>query len=228
MPSRPSLVSDVGGRLGVVAAPNGSSSAEIWFAWVGDHAADVDRFSRDYLSAAETAHLSEYRSRAAAERYVVTRSLVRTVLSDRLAIPPREILVSRTDTGKPVITEGVQFNLSHSGDLILLALASERAIGVDVERRRPVTKVGALSNRWLSDQERRHFDGLRALGESDSDAFLRVWSLKEAQLKALGVGISGASTANLTGVDVVPLDGLLGQLDGPHAGSGYVGAVAFA
>ncbi|MGH7678157.1 MAG: 4'-phosphopantetheinyl transferase family protein, partial [Gemmatimonadaceae bacterium] len=136
--------------------------------------------------------------------------------------------VSRTDTGKPVITEGVHFNLTHSGDLILLALTSDRAIGVDVERRRPVTKVHALTDRWLSETERRHFDGLRALGESDSDAFLRVWSLKEAQLKALGVGISGASSANLAGVEVLPLDGLLDRLDGPHAGQGYVGAVAFA
>ena len=228
MPSRRSSASDVGQHLGRIAAQSGRGVAELWFAWVGDHTGDVDRFSRDYLSSAENAHLGGYRIREAAERYVVTRSLVRTVLSERLGILPRDIKVNRTDTGKPIIAEGVHFNLSHSGDLILLALTADRAIGVDVERRRTVAKVQALANRWLSDSEQRQFDGLRALGDSDSDAFLRVWSLKEAQLKALGVGISGASAARFDGVDVTPLDGLLDKLDGPHAGSGYVGAVAFA
>lgn len=228
MRSRRLSGTDVGNRLGRVTSPAGNGSAEVWFAWVGDHTHEVDQFSRDYLSAEESARLGEYRSRDAAERYVVTRSLVRSVLSEQLGLGPRDIRVSRTDTGKPVVAEGVHFNLSHSGDLILLALTSERAVGVDVERRRDVARVHALTKRWLSESERRQFDQLRALGASDSDAFLRIWSLKEAQLKALGVGISGASTAPLQAVHVIPLDNLLDALSGPHVGNGYVGAVAFA
>jgi hypothetical protein len=172
MPSRRLSATDVGNRLGRVTSPSGNESAEVWFAWVGDHTHDVDQFSRDYLSTDERARLGEYRSRDAAERYVVTRSLVRSVLGEQLNIRPRDIRVSRTDTGKPVVAEGVHFNLSHSG---------ERAVGVDVERRRDVARVHALTRRWLTDPERRQFDHLRALGESDSDAFLRIWSLKEAQ-----------------------------------------------
>ena len=219
-------VNAVGRLLGSVATAG--SEAELWLAWVGDHPADVDRFSRDFLSNAERDHLTGYRSRAAAERYVVTRSLVRVVLGGRLGIETPRRLVNRTDTGKPVLTEGIHFNVSHSGDLILLAVSETRAVGVDVERRRAVERVTALVERWLNADERREFDSLCKAGVSASDAFLRVWSLKEARLKALGVGIAGAATAALTPVDVRPLDDLLDRLTGQHVGDGYVGAVAFA
>lgn len=218
-------VGAVGQLLGSVAT--GGSEAELWLAWVGDHPADVERFSREFLSRDERDHMSGYRSRAAAERYVVTRSLVRVVLGTRLGIDPARLRVNRTDTGKPVLTEGIHFNVSHSGDLILLAISDTRAVGVDVERRREVDRVAALVSRWLSDAERRDFDRLCERGASSSDAFLRVWSLKEARLKALGVGIAGAGTAELTTVDARPLDDLLDGLTGEHVGTGYVGAVAF-
>ena len=230
MPSTPSLhesAGDVGACLGTVDAPS-DGSAEVWFAWVGDHARDVDRYSRDYLSASERARLTEYRGREAAERYVVTRSLVRIVLGKRLGIAPRDVEVSRTDRGKPIIAAGAHFNVSHSGDLVLLALSADRPVGVDVERRRDVARVPALSQRWLTAAERRDFDRLCSSGTPESDAFLRVWSLKEAQLKALGVGIRGAASARLDQVAVLPLDHLLDSRSGPHVGDGYVGALAFA
>jgi 4'-phosphopantetheinyl transferase len=216
----------VGEHLGYVATED--ARADVWFAWVGDHVRDVDRYSRDYLSDDESARVREYRSREAAERYVVTRSLVRLVLSDRLDVPARTLQVSRTDTGKPVVTEGLHFNVSHSGDLILVALSEERAVGVDVERKREVERVPALVTRWLNEPEQLAYERWRAAGASDSEAFLRIWSLKEARLKALGVGISGMSAAQFDVVEARPLDGLLDSLAGPHVGNGYVGAVAFA
>jgi 4'-phosphopantetheinyl transferase len=218
--------SDVGARLGTVAGP--SAVADVWFAWVGDHARDVDRFTRDYLSPEESAHLVQYRSREAAERYVVTRSLVRIVLREHLGIPAREIRVSRTDTGKPVVAQGVHFNVTHSGDLVLLALSEQRAVGVDVERKREVARVQALMDRWLSDSERQECAHMTTLGATPSEAFLRIWSLKEARLKALGVGISGAAGAPLNAVDVQPLDQLLDMLADQHEQQSYVGALAFA
>lgn len=217
---------DVGCHLGV--ASSRIASAEIWYAWVGDHADDIDRFSRDLLSSEEQAHLAGYRVREAAERYVVTRSLVRVVLSDRLAVAPRELRVTRTGTGKPVIAQGVHFNVTHSGDLILMAISDERAVGVDVERKRDVQRVDALIGRWLSAEEQSEFSQLRGRGASPSDAFLRLWSLKEARLKALGVGISGAGRARFDLVEAFPLDALLDRLAAQRSEPEYVGAIAFA
>jgi 4'-phosphopantetheinyl transferase len=205
-----------------------SAVADVWFAWVGDHARDVDRFSRDCLSSEERAWLHRYRSREAAERYVVTRSLVRIVLSDRLGIDARDLELRRTDMGKPVVAEGVHFNVSHSGDLILLALSAQRAVGVDVERIREVQRVGAMTQRWLTESERADVERLITRGASPSAAFLRIWSLKEARLKALGVGISGASGASFDSVDARPLDNLLDALVTRQDEQGYVGALAFA
>ena len=205
-----------------------SAEADVWYAWVGDHADDVDRFTGRYLSAEEDARLRRYRSRDAAERYVVTRSLVRIVLSEHLHIAPREIRVSRTDTGKPVVAEGLHFNVTHSGDLILLALCSERPVGVDVERKRKVQRVNALVDRWFTEAERLEMAALTERGTPASDAFLRIWSFKEARLKALGVGISGASGARQRKVDALPLDHLLDTLIEQRDDQGYVGALAFA
>src|SRR5688572_1262704 len=222
----PVRASDVGSHLGVASSRQGS--AEIWYAWVGDHVRDIDRFSRDLLSDQEQEHLTGYRVRDAAERYVVTRSLVRAVLSERLSISPRNIRVSRTGTGKPVITEGLHFNVSHSGDLILMAVSEDRAIGVDIERKREVQRVDALLRRWLSEDEQSAYAVLYDGGASASEAFLRLWSLKEARLKALGVGISGASRARLDIVESFPLDNLLERLAAQRPEPEYVGAIAFA
>lgn len=222
----PVRASDVGSHLGVASSRQGS--AEIWYAWVGDHIADIDRFSKDLLSEQEQAHLVGYRVREAAERYVVTRSLVRAVLSERLDISPRSIQVNRTDTGKPVITQGVHFNVSHSGDLILMAVSEERAVGVDIERKREVQRVDAMLRRWLSAEEQAVHASLHREGASPSEAFLRLWSLKEARLKALGVGISGAARVQLDIVEAMTLDGLLERLEAQRLDAGYVGAIAFA
>ena len=215
----------MGQRLGTIAT--GDSRAEIWLAWVGDHARDVDDFSRRYLSEVECERLDAYRSRAAAERYVVTRSLVRTVLGAHTGVSPRDLRVRLTATGKPE-AEGVHFNVTHSGEVVLLAVSDDRPVGVDVERRRDVARVQALIDRWLTPDERRELATLQARGLDDSEAFLRVWSLKEARLKALGVGISGAGGARLSGVVARTLDDLLDPLARGADERGYVGAVAFA
>ena len=196
-------------------------------AWVGDHVHEVDEFSRRFLSDDECRRLDAYRSKAAAERYVVTRSLVRIVLGEHIREEPRKVRVSRTDLGKP-LSERVHFNVSHSGDLVLVAVSDDRAVGVDVERRRPVQRVRAMAERWLTADERRELERMRGASGDESDAFLRVWSLKEARLKALGVGISGAASAGLDAVDAQPLDALLDALADRPGERGYVGAVAFA
>ncbi len=197
---------------------------------MGDHAGDVERFSREFLSQEERERLHFYRSPGAAERYVLTRSLVRIVLGDHLGETPRDVRVSRTEMGKPVISgaDHVHFNVSHSGELILLALCGTRPVGVDVERRREVARVQKLVERWLTDRERREMAAHTQRGAGASEAFLRIWSLKEARLKALGVGISGAGGAPLDSVEAQSLDHLLEALPARPDEPGYVGALAFA
>ena len=217
----------VGRSLGAIAGRAGV--ADLWCATVGAHAPALDRYCDELLSLDERARIVRYRNRAAVERYIVTRSLVRQVLGDRMRVAPRDVPVNRTDTGKPVVAGGVHFNVSHSGDLILLAVSNDRDVGVDVERRRDIVRVDALVERWLSPEERDDVARLARGGLTRSDAFLRIWSIKEARLKALGVGIGGQGRAGerLGAVEVTPLDAVLEPMQQDGIG-GYVGALAFA
>ncbi|HMC53720.1 MAG TPA: 4'-phosphopantetheinyl transferase superfamily protein [Gemmatimonadaceae bacterium] len=218
----------MGACLGSAETGGGRASADVWFAWCAEHVEDVPALTDALLSRDERDHMHGYRSAEAAVRYVVTRALVRSVLAERLHRAPADIVLSRTSAGKPVLDDSLHFNITHSGDLVLLAVSAAGPVGVDVERRRRVPRVAALEARWLTGQERSDFNRLRALGIDASDAFLRVWSLKEARLKALGVGIVGASTAPVQDVEALPLDDLLSSLTREGEDPQYVGAIAFA
>jgi 4'-phosphopantetheinyl transferase len=127
-----------------------------------------------------------------------------------------------------VLDDRLHFNITHSGDLVLMAVSDARPVGVDVERRRAVSRVSALEARWLTTAERSDYHRLRGLGLDESDAFLRIWSLKEARLKALGVGIAGAAEAAVESVEALPLDDMLASLAPNGEDAQYVGAIAFA
>jgi len=214
----------VGAGLGAVR--EGNATADVWCAWLHEHANAVPDLAAALLSGAERARMERYRNAEAAARYVITRSLVREVLSERLGVAPQRVDIRVTDFGKPVVADDLHLNVRHSGDLIILAVSVDCAVGIDVERRREVERVEALTARWLTSAERGEVASLRLTGLGESDAFLRVWSSKEAKLKALGVGISGATSSDLTSVKAVSLDELLSR-SGKNAAD-YVGAVAFA
>jgi 4'-phosphopantetheinyl transferase len=219
-------VTGIGVRLGEIAADGGT--AEIWYAWVAANVGAIEDLTASVLSAGERERLGRYRDASAAARYVVTRALVRSVLADRMAMSAADVPISQTDFGKPVVAGAVHFNVSHSGDLVLMAISADRAVGIDVERRRTVDRVAALVARWLTSPEQASVAERMAAGADPSDAFLRVWSLKEARLKALGVGIGNAPADGVDDVAAVPLDAMLARLHGGDAPEGYIGAVAFA
>jgi phosphopantetheinyl transferase len=90
-----------------------------------------------------------------------------------------------TPEGKPECVAGPAISLSHSGEIVVCAVASGGSIGVDVETRRPRTPAKALAAQYFSPFE-------AAWVEADPDRrFRMLWVLKEAYLKALGVGLAG-------------------------------------
>ncbi|HEV2621544.1 MAG TPA: 4'-phosphopantetheinyl transferase superfamily protein [Frateuria sp.] len=92
--------------------------------------------------------------------------------------------------GRPGLAEAsaLDFNWSHSGSLALVALARGMAPGVDVERLRPRPRAWALAQRYFTPAEVAALARL-APGEREA-AFLRLWTAKEAVLKALGRGLA--------------------------------------
>ena len=146
------------------------------------------------LSAEEQAISQRIVQPAQRHQYLVTRALVRTVLSryDGHSAPNMLSFISN-GYGTPSLarrgTQGdVSFNLSHSEALVVLAVGLDRMIGVDVEcMSRPTDFIG-LSERYFAPQEARWLQG-RSTREL-SDGFFELWTLKEAYVKARGLGLS--------------------------------------
>ncbi|MEV6326907.1 4'-phosphopantetheinyl transferase superfamily protein [Streptomyces sp. NPDC051909] len=127
--------------------------------------------------------LTEERVRA---QYVTAHALLRTVLGELLHREPSSLSFDKGPHGKPYLTDGsVEFSLSHSGELVAVALSLDAPVGVDVER---VPEAAAeLPLPVLSAEERAVFD--RVPGPERSAAFATYWVRKEAVLKATGEGL---------------------------------------
>ena len=136
---------------------------------------------------------------AARERFVVGRAVAKTALGQMLGRDPRELrfalrcaVCGLEDHGKPYLTGHageVDFSISHSGGVALVAVGRGLAVGADVELVRESTDVDALALRVLSPEERAPLAGLS--GAERRVAFFRSWTRKEAYLKGRGTGLAG-------------------------------------
>lgn len=121
---------------------------------------------------------------AARARYVAGHGVLRHVLAARLGRRADVLRFTSTAGGKPVLADGgLHFNLSHSGDLVAVAVAPDRAVGVDVELRRPVTRAEGVALRIMDEDELALYFALPDAGPR-LDHLLRVWARTEAVYKA--------------------------------------------
>ena len=145
------------------------------------------------LSADEHSRASRFHFARDRRRYTVSRALLRLLLARYLERPARQIEFDYSEQGKPLLRTGstkdeLSFNLSHSEDLVVYAIARTPAIGVDVEHVRPHVDVDALAQVVLTPAEQ---EILRRVRQADRHrSFVVLWTLKEAYLKALGLGLS--------------------------------------
>jgi len=132
------------------------------------------------LSAAEKVRATDFQHAGARQSFEQARSTLRRLLGARLGCLAAELPITITEHGKPE-TPGCEFNLSHSGDWILLGMTDQAPIGVDVEivRKRHVREI---SERFFSEAE-------QARVGDDPFAMAEVWTAKESFLKAIGLGI---------------------------------------
>lgn len=126
-------------------------------------------------------------------RWIRARSALRHVLSDLVNLPPEAIAFDYASFGKPQLTQSseqakVWFNLSHAGDLALIAIDRIGEIGIDIEQfPNPRLDFLEIAPLVLSQAERRQLAGF----DDDFETVLcRIWTCKEAYVKALGVGLS--------------------------------------
>jgi 4'-phosphopantetheinyl transferase len=121
-------------------------------------------------------------------RHVFAHAALRQILARYRHAAPTALTFETTNFGKPFLKGGPEFNLTHSGELALLAVTNRKALGVDVEREQRATDYALLAQRFFSAPE---IADLTALSAADQPrAFFTLWTRKEAFIKAIGEGLS--------------------------------------
>ena len=130
-------------------------------------------------------------------QYLVTRALVRTTLSFYRSILPQDWRFVKNEYGRPGIAPDLmdslaqpdlEFNLSHTNGLIVLAIATGADIGVDVENLHRRNDVIGVADRYFSPSE---VTALHSHPVNEQyGRFFDYWTLKEAYIKARGMGLS--------------------------------------
>ena len=157
------------------------------------------------LCSSEMESARRFRVKQHRNRFIAARGFVRTLLSHYLRINPAEPEFVYGPYGKPSLStafreSGLNFNLAHSENLAVIAVTQAGAIGVDVERIRPLADAGELVAQFFSARTRAAFQNLPL--EQKPTAFFNLWTRKEAWLKATGEGIG--SLLNVVEVSFLP------------------------
>lgn len=122
-------------------------------------------------------------------RFVSARAALRKILARYLRTSARDLFFIAGPHGKPELEgHALSFNVSHAGDYALIAVTRRLAVGIDIERISPSRSSAEIAARFFSPAEQA---ALAACPESDrTPAFFRIWTRKEAVIKALGDGLA--------------------------------------
>lgn len=176
---------------------------ELWYARLdAEETPEQVARCRRSLSAEELAAERRFAREELRQRWRRTRAMARDVLSRYHDVPPEAWEFERSSLGKPEVVGPVnpplRFNLAHSGRLIVCAVSewgqdrvqssAEGTIGVDVELVRDRPSMRSLARRFFAHDEVTWLEAQPP--DQQRDAFYRIWTLKEAYLKAIGTGLS--------------------------------------
>lgn len=187
--------------------------------WIVPLAMDLqdDEALPDVLSPAELTIMARFASVDDRRRYGLSHVAARRILAAYVERDPADLRFGHERTGKPHVTDtDVQHSLAHAGRLALLGVGRHGPLGVDVERVRPLPAADALKRSCLTARERRQVDAA-----GTDEALLRLWTRKEAVVKATGEGLS----RSLDGFEVLAASILPGwRVVDLAPAAGYVGA----
>ena len=159
----------------------------VWKVDLSAPVSDVRVLSRDEHERAARFHFERDR-----RHFKIVRASLRNILGRYLNLPPQSLVFGQTEYGKPFLTNpeaaGVLFNLSHSAEVALVAVAREREVGVDVEFMRADFATNEVAEHFFSIAEIYTLSGLEP--HLRSQAFFNCWTRKEAYVKARGEGLS--------------------------------------
>ncbi len=191
------------------------------------------------LSAEEQTRAARFHFERDRQRFIVARVGLRRLLSRYLAVAAAEITFCYNAFGKPSLAppyaaSGLTFNLAHSGEFALYALACQRQVGVDIEAVRPQVEYEQLTHHVFSLAEQQSLQSVPLAQRRE--AFFHGWTRKEAYIKAQGMGLSlpldqftvtlaPDATPRLVSTQHAPAEADRWSLQSIPTPPGYVGAV---
>lgn len=140
------------------------------------------------IDEAERARAARFLQPEDKDRFVTGRLALRSALSLRSGVPEKDVVVQIDTDGRPFCPGGPSFSLSHSGDVVLLAVSNdaELDIGIDLEREDRRLDLRRLVGTVCTETE---VKWLRPESPGASVRFLELWTAKEAALKCSGKGL---------------------------------------
>jgi 4'-phosphopantetheinyl transferase len=166
----------------------------VWTArLVDDHHATSDLLR--ILGQEERGRAAQFSFERDRGRFIQAHGIVRQILADYCDADAAALTFSRNRHGKPYLvpsTNGrnLQFSVSHSCNCCMLAVGLDHSIGIDVEKVRDVPQAMHIAQSYFSPAESRFLAALQ--GTARRDAFLILWTLKEATVKGLGVSLAAS------------------------------------
>ena len=153
--------------------------------------AEAGLLSSDERERAERLLIPEKR-----RQFIAARAGLRQILGVVTGRPPEFLIFGVQADGKPFLEDasGWEFNLAHSDDAALVAVARS-PVGIDLERERPLSGMAHMAEIAFSPQEQAELNQLPA--DDQQRAFFRTWTRKEALLKGYGTGFRLAHTFSL-------------------------------
>ncbi|MDX2525285.1 4'-phosphopantetheinyl transferase family protein [Streptomyces europaeiscabiei] len=208
------------------------TAAQVWYLRIPS-AEQSSGHLATYLAPHERAALARLTNSRRHCEFVAVRAMTRIMLGRYLGMPPTAVPLRCGPWGKPEIAvpgNTVRFNVSHSGGLALLAIAVQVEVGVDVEGHRPRGNGERLAARYFPAAESAWLGSL-APAEREA-AFLRLWTRKEAVVKATGERLARGLRLPVTGSAPVLVRDPAGALPGAwrlldlEVPAGYVATLA--
>lgn len=208
---------------------NLKTAIDVWSIYLPDHRSSISLY-RSFLSSDETGRSGKFIRPADAEKFILCRGILRRILAETLNTVPERLRFSRSEQGKPFLeSSGLEFNVSHSRERLLIAVTSGRTVGIDIEFQRRGPDLKAIAERWFSPAEQQFF----ASQQNPEAAFFEIWSKKEAYVKARGTGMFKEMSLFTVPLGVIPFsstdgsggDWIFQTLD---IDPGYAAALVFA
>jgi 4'-phosphopantetheinyl transferase len=166
----------------------GSNDLAIWHGKVSAEDAHYPAYWR-VLDAGEQAHAGKLNNPLLHKRYVEIHGRLRNLLAQTLNEPPEQIRIKKAEHGKPYLADypELAFNLSHTADRAMIAVARQCQLGVDIEICKPRHNLSGLVEKCFAKEEAAYWEQLSE--PQKIQAFYRFWTQKEAFVKATGRGI---------------------------------------